>query len=79
MISQRCADCPLTCDEAVAIVRHELEERGLGGTHRVASLHGAPDHTTEGAAFAAILLPCSGAGCARRTVCLGCAFRCASS
>jgi hypothetical protein len=71
MADAPCSSCPLSCDEAVAIVRHELAERGLGATHRVASLHGAPDHTAEGAAFAAILLPRPRGTCPGRAVCLG--------
>jgi hypothetical protein len=53
----------LTCDEAVAIVRGELRSRGLAETHRVAALRSAPDQTTEGAAFAAIVLPRESLGC----------------
>jgi hypothetical protein len=54
----------LTCDQAVAIVRGELQARGLAETHRVAALRSAPDQTTEGAAFAAIVLPRETPGCA---------------
>lgn len=74
MIPDICAACPLSCDQAIAILRRELQARGLAESHRVASLRGAPDITAEGAAFAAILLPRNPPKCPRRGECVGYKF-----
>ena len=74
MISEACAACPLSCDQALAILQRELHARGLAQSHRVASLRGAPDITAEGAAFAAILLPRNPPRCLRGGECAGYKF-----
>jgi hypothetical protein len=71
MTSPTCSTCPLSCDQAIVILRRELQARGLAQSHRVASLRSDPDITAEGAAFAAILLPRNPPRCARGGECAG--------
>ena len=43
--------------EAVEIAVREIERRGLGNTHQLAGFYAAPDAHSEGADFAATLVP----------------------
>ncbi|MES2568956.1 MAG: hypothetical protein V4710_02750 [Verrucomicrobiota bacterium] len=47
----------ITFNDAVEIVRHEMERHGLAATHEASALYAGVDKQSEGAAFAAILRP----------------------
>jgi hypothetical protein len=57
---------PISLDDAITAALQEMQRRGIGETHRVAALRGAPDATAEGAAFAATIFPRTGLGADER-------------
>lgn len=51
------SSAPLGLDDAMALAVQEMKRLGLDESHRVAAFYAAPDLHTEGADFAATLVP----------------------